>query len=48
MRRIATTTWRIGLLVCLTGFIAGCDPSGVDSIVGGALRLAFGIVDVAT
>ena len=45
--RLRRACWTVVALVNL-GLIGGCDGGGVTDIVFGSLRLALGIVDVAT
>jgi len=48
MRRLGSRVWGFLCGIGILGLLSGCDDAGVTDIVFGALRLAFGIVDVAT
>ena len=45
--RLQRACWTLIAMASL-GLVSGCDDSGVMDIVFGSLRLALGIVDVAS
>ena len=45
--RFRRACWTL-IAVASLGLLSGCDETGVADIVFGSLRLALGIVDVAT
>ncbi len=48
MQRLGYKAWTLLVATGALGLLCGCDEGGVTDIVFGSLRLAFGIVELAT